>query len=507
MTMQLQSPATVCQSLLAHAASQPDKVALICGERSLTYAELADRTATAAAALQARGIAAGGRICVETDDPLDHVIGILAAMAARLIPVPLPPNASASYGNTVADSEPALVLISTADAARETLRGKVPAVPVAELTAGEGDRQCLAFHPGAEELVMFYYTSGTTSGVGKGVMQSFRALYNTVRYITRIMRINGEIREVIASPTETVFWFGRVRVILHNGGTAILNDGPLTAIQVMRLVTRFEANALSGDTPIFIMLLRHLESRLRATGPQIRWVKVASQSMAVEDKQLLDSLFPNGRVVMNYGLTEAMRCCILPFREFPDKLASVGRPCDTVEARIVDKDDNAQPSGTVGEIQVRGGNLAVGYWRKDELWHERTKSGWYATGDIGFIDADGFVYVQGRKDDAVNVGGRTIAPAEVEALVDPLIKHRNFAICGVADPDGLLGDVLCLCVEKEWQEPVAWSEFRRQLAAKIPPALVPKLACVLPELPRTSNGKIQRNKLRPSIEAGKAQSL
>jgi acyl-coenzyme A synthetase/AMP-(fatty) acid ligase len=188
-------------------------------------------------------------------------------------------------------------------------------------------------------------------------------------------------------------------------------------------------------------------------------------------------------------------------------MESVGRPCPTVEARVVDEHDNLRPPGETGEIQVRGGNLASGYWRNDALWRQRTKSGWYATGDMGIIDADGFVTVKGRFDEAVNVGGRTVAPIEVERAVGPMLHAEHYAVCGMTDPDGLLGDILCLCIEGEWKEPVAWNEFRIKLFEVMPAALVPKDAFAIPELPRTANGKIQRNKLRAALAAGSGHKL
>jgi long-chain acyl-CoA synthetase len=354
---------------------------------------------------------------------------------------------------------------------------------------------------------MMYYTSGTSAGVRKGVMQSYLALHTTARYITAMMRLSGEVREFVASPTDNAFWFGRVRAVLHNGGCTVLNEGSLNPLRLLGALAAYNCNSLSGDTPVFAMLLRHMERRFADLGPQLRWAKVASQPMPVTEKRRLVELLPNARIVMNYGLTEAMRCCILPFQDYPDKLESVGRPCDTVEVRVIDPSGDPVPPDTVGEIHVRGNNLASGYWRKDDLWRERTASGWFATSDLGSIDADGFVTIKGRKDEAVNVGGRTIAPAEAEQALRPQISSSDFLVSGMADPGGVLGEILCLCVEGAWREEMPWKEFRVHLFETAPPSLVPKEAFVVPELPRTPNGKVQRNKVRAGLELGQYSKL
>lgn len=497
----LAPPATVYESVAVHAARDPDAPALICDERSLTYHELARSVAGMAAALARAGVAAGDRVAVESHDPIDHVIGLLGAMSVGAIPVALPADAPTVYAAILADADPKLVLTAGGRGTGELAGVDLPVLSIREV--GEsGDIAALSRRPDPDDIAMLYYTSGTSSGIRKGVMQSYRALHTTARYITAAMQLDATVREFVASPTDNAFWFGRVRVVIHNGGCAVLNEGALNPLRMLAALRRFECNSLAGDTPVFVMLLRHMERRLVAIGPQLRWAKVASQAMAVRDKQRLVELLPNARVVMNYGLTEAMRCCILPLKEFPDKLETVGRPCDTVEVRIVGSAGNALRADEVGEIQVRGGNLASGYWRKPELWQERTASGWFATNDLGSMDADGFVTVKGRKDDAVNVGGLTIAPVEVELALRPRLASAEFAVAGMDDPEGVLGEVLCLCVEREWREPSAWKEFRIHLFETVPPGLVPKVAFLVPELPRTREGKVQRAKLRAGLEAG-----
>src|SRR5262249_7567633 len=261
----------------------------------------------------------------------------------------------------------------------------------------------------AQEIAMLYYTSGTSSGIRKGVMQSYAQLHNTVHYITNIMQLDQSVVEFVASPTDNAFWFGRCRCVMHVGGTLLLSNGPLNPFGIISALNRYGGNAIGGDTPVFMLLLHHLHDHLLRVAPAIKWIKIASAPMPLEDKRKIMEILPRARIVFNYGLTEAMRTCLNCFNDNPDRLASVGCPSPTVSVRVVDGEGNELTNGEIGEVQIAGGNLASGYWKKEELWTNRFCDGWYRSSDLGYLDNDGFLYLQGRIDHAINSGGSTIA--------------------------------------------------------------------------------------------------
>jgi acyl-coenzyme A synthetase/AMP-(fatty) acid ligase len=224
--------------------------------------------------------------------------------------------------------------------------------------------------------------------------------------------------------------------------------------------------------------------------------------MPVEQKRRLMALLPNAWIVNNYGLTEAMRTCLHPMRETPHKLATVGRPSPTVSIKIVDENDRELPVGALGEVCIAGGNLASGYWQNDRMWHRKFRDGWYHTEDLGSMDEDGYLTLQGRADHAINSGGKTIALSEIEDRLRPLVRHTTFAACGMNDPKGILGEIVILCVEGEWKESAPWKDFRIGMFEVLSPSMVPKEAFLVPLFPRTSNGKIQLGKMRERLEAG-----
>jgi long-chain acyl-CoA synthetase len=286
-----------------------------------------------------------------------------------------------------------------------------------------------------------------------------------------------------------------------------LHGGTLNPLGILGAVTRHNGNAISGDTPVFLLLMNHLEKNLRRVAPQLRWIKIASQAMPLKDKIHATALLPNARIVMGYGLTEAMRTCLLAFGDHPDKLATDGRPCPGVRIQSVNEQGQPLAPTEVGEILISGVNLATGYWGKAEMWAEKFDGEWYKSGDLGYIDADGFLTLLGRKDQAINSGGKTIALSEVESRLRERILSTSFAVCGVPDKRNVLGDVIALCVEGKWNESKDWKDLRIELFENMDPALIPKDAYVFDAFPRTTNGKIQVIKLRESIEAGTAEKI
>jgi long-chain acyl-CoA synthetase len=504
------SDTTTFAAVGRHAATAPEQLAVISGGRTLTYGELADAVSVVAKTLLLQEVLPGQRVAIETNNSLDHLVGALAVMCAGGVAVALSTDLT-SYNAVLKDCDPVLI-VATGDGQTnaDAKERDIPVLRVGDMLAGTdvADRSLLEREVKADEIAMLYYTSGTSSGARKGVMQSYLQLHNTVHYITSIMRMDRTIREYVASPVDNAFWFGRCRCLFHVGGTAMLSSGALNPLSIISSLNRHAGNAIAGDTAVFMLLLHHMEKYLVQVGPSLRWIKIASAPMPIEDKKRLMQLLPNAWIVMNYGLTEAMRTCLHPFRESPEKLASVGKPCPSVELRIDGSDGQTtvQPHES-GEVLIRGGNLASGYWNKEELWTSRYRDGWYHSGDIGYFDADGFLYLRGRIDHAINSGGKTIALPEVEEILRKYITKTSFAVCGTRDPKNVLGDVVALCVEREWKEELPWGKLRIRLFEAMEQLLVPVSAYVLPELPRTANGKVQLNNLRSRIETERYPSL
>jgi malonyl-CoA/methylmalonyl-CoA synthetase len=177
---------------------------------------------------------------------------------------------------------------------------------------------------------------------------------------------------------------------------------------------------------------------------------------------------------------------------------TVGFPLDGVEIRIVDKDGGQVPQGETGSIEVRGPNVFMGYWKMPEKTAaELRKNGFFITGDLGHIDADGYVTIAGRDKDLIISGGYNIYPKEVELLLDEQPGVREAAVIGVPHPDFGEGVVAILVAQGDAVPDI--NAIRQELARRLANFKRPKKYIVIHELPRNTMGKVQKNLLRDTF--------
>lgn len=490
----------IFKSIAFNSSKYPEKPAIISGENIITYRELNDRIHIAANIFLEKGIASNSRIGIDSKIGVDLLVGTVSAMMVGGIPVLLPGKNFETCSYIVKDCQPAMLVTGTHEQYNHLAKLGVLTIllPIYKGTSNLTKNDTLSERlVNPEDIAMILYSSGTSSGVKKGVVQQYCALQKTTEYITKIMDIKPEIVEYVASPLDTAFGFGRCRVIFHMGGTVVFDDGILNPAKMLVSIKQHHCNAIAGDSAICILLLKYFKKHLEALADKFRWIKIASQPLTAGYKEMLLNMMPHAKIFMNYGLTEAMRCTINHIGAVKGKIESTGRACPGVQVMAVDDSGRAVPHSHVGEIKVKGVNLAYGYWGKKELWNAVCRDGWFHTGDLGYIDGDGYLYIVGRKDDLVNIGGRKVAPDEVEELIAPHLPQIQFAVCGIKDSENPLGEILALCIENEIS--IDLKKLRDLLIGKVEEYKIPNKVFHIQKLPRTENGKVQRRQLKELI--------
>ena len=493
-------------SIARHGRDVPTQIAVICGERRVTHGDLAEEIAAAASGLARLVSSAGRTVGVETDGAIGHLVGVVAAINAGLVPVPLSHDNPDANAEIIADAAPALII--TTGGGREGEACGVPLAPLDRLVAS-GRAAPVSFDrvPSPGDVAMIYYTSGTSSGVRKGVVQRHRALEATARYITDVMQMTGEAVEFVASTADNAFWFGRCRVVLRAGGTVVLNDGVFNPLAI-----------LGQDRPPWLQRHRRRHAGLcDAAASPGKALRRGGRPPALDQggqpgdgsRMARQAAGGGPQRPGDHELRPDRGHALLPFADArPHAPPPFGRPpLGGDRAAHRRRAAVPLPAGETGSIEVSGDNLAIGYLNKDAMWRERCPDGWYITGDLGMCDDEGYLTVKGRKDEAINVGGKTVAPAEVEHFLAQFVTAQPFVVCGAADPQGLLGEIPVLAVEGGWSASIPWPELRAQILQHVPGPYVPRLAVNLASLPRTSNGKVQRGVLRAMIEDGRVEIL
>ena len=503
-----------------HARATPDAFGVRDRHRRLTYAELvaaADRLATN---LAGQGLRPGQRIALWLPSRVETAIALLASSRNGYVCCP-----SLHRGHTVAevvalvDRMRAAALIvepgygADADrhdlfaalADRDFLRvawhiGPIDAAPFAELTGPP-----VEMPPSRDPNQIMYlpFTSGTT-GTPKGVLHSDNTLLATARMMARDWHLERAALYTL-SPLSHNLGLGALVTALAAGGELVVHDLPRGASLIDRL-EETGAVFLFGVPTHAIDLL----GELRALGQQrLGAVRGFRISGAAAPAAVVAELMHYGVVPQSgYGMTETCSHQYTLPADAPERIVETsGRACEGYEIRIWHQDNPDSPAapGEVGEIGGRGASLMLGYF-DDQIATEAAfnAAGWFMTGDLGWLDSEGYLRITGRKKDVIIRGGRNIHPARIEALA---LRHAAVdKAAAFAVPDERLGERICLAVVLRADLPLDPEEILRNLdQAGLSRYDMPEFILPLTEMPLTASGKIVKRELMRWVAEGRVQ--
>lgn len=471
---------TLYGTLVRCAQERADHVAVVANGEALSYAALLRRVDALREEFERVGSSlCGGRVYILDVGKLDLLVAVLATIGSGGVAV----LAAGGDEAILEDCDPIIVVsndLNTRGAG--TPFYVAPASMSPSSAASMGDRTAAD-----DSAAMILYTSGTTSGVRRGAVLTHGMLSFTTAYMNEMMHLDASVREYVVSPLDHSFGFARCRAVLGVGGTLVFDDGPFNPARVLMGIQHQQCNSISSVSAAFAILLQRFEKHLAKLGATVQWVEIGSLPLSVAMKHQMLALMPSARIFMHYGLTEASRTTLLDLRTDQSRIGSVGRASPGVQVRLAED----------GEVLVKGPNVTPGYWRRDVEWQERYCDGWLHTGDLGWMDDDGYLFIEGRKDDVINVGGEKILPGPVEEALADLLPEEIFCVLGVPDPQGVLGEVPVLAVENA--SPPDVSVVRSHLAGRVPAHAYPRRVYEFQTFPRTENGKIQRRHMRSAI--------
>jgi long-chain acyl-CoA synthetase len=482
------TPRTLIGHLARHAHTTPDRLAVGSVASALTYGVLWERVLFAAHVLRTAGVGAGDRVALAAPRDPEFLYGYFACHALGAIAVPHEPDIVATKLQQIVE----LVGARLALTSRAAPSLPCPTLGLATLAHGGEVSQAAAFvEPDPERPADVLLTSGTT-GTPKGVRLTQRNILAAARNINQFIGNTAEDREALALPLSHSFGLGRARCQILAGGALILTPGFQFPKQLFEAMRHWRASGVSFVPAAWTLLTRLSGERIAEFAPALRYVEIGSAAMPRSEKERLLRLFPKTRICMHYGLTEASRSAFIEFHDAQDRLDSIGRPSPNVDIRVVDEDDRELAPRAVGRIRIRGEHVAGGYWNAEA--GDRLRGGWLYSGDLGYRDEDGYLYLSGREDDVINVGGRKVHPTEVEQA---LVRHELIADAAcVGTTDALTGEgVRALLVARQGTSPASLPsretliEFLRQT---LEPYKVPSSFEWVSTIPRNASGKVER---------------
>jgi len=467
----------------------------------ISYGEVFDLAGKLAAHLVRRGVAPGDRVAVQVEKSWQNLALHLACLRAGAVYLPLNtayPLAELEY--FLGDAEPAVVVARPESAegvgalcrkiGKATVESLGPNGEGSLLAAAADAKPVPAVPRGRDDLAAILYTSGTT-GRSKGAMLTHDNLLSNARVLVDYWRFTARDVLLHALPIfHTHGLFVACNTSLLSGGSMIFLS-KFDAGQVMRLLPK--ATAMMAVPTFYVRLLQEPGLTREATKHMRLFTSGSAPLLAETHRAFCER---TGHAILErYGMTETNMNTSNPYdgERIP---GTVGFPLPGVELRVADPESGrALPQGEIGVIEVRGPNVFKGYWRMPEKTKAEFRAdGFFITGDIGMIDARGYVHIAGRAKDLVITGGYNVYPKEVEMEIDAIVGVVESAVIGLPHPEFGEGVTAVLVCEKGAS--LAEADVLAALSDRLAKFKQPKRVFFVDELPRNAMGKVQKNVLR-----------
>ncbi|SDF83122.1 malonate--CoA ligase [Sulfitobacter delicatus] len=475
----------------------------LAGGVTLTHAGFLSRAARFANVLSDLGLRAGDRLAVQIDKSPDALAVYAACAQAGVIFLPLNTAYTADeVSYFVTDSGAAAFVCQPARRDEMAPVAKAAGTQLETLGA-DGDGSLAARADAAEDsfdtversgddLAAFLYTSGTT-GRSKGAMLTQANLLSNAETLADLWQFTAQDVLLHALPIfHTHGLFVATNVTLVAGGAMVF----MPKLDIDQMIEHMpHATAMMG-VPTFYTRLLDDARFTRDVADNMRLFISGSAPLLAETHVAFEERTGH-RILERYGMTETNMNTSNPY-EGERRAGTVGFPLPDVELKITDpKTGETLPDGEIGSIEVRGPNVFKGYWQMPEKTaQELREDGFFITGDLGRRDADGYVTIVGRDKDLIISGGYNIYPKEVELLLDDQPGVLESAVIGVPHPD--FGEsVVAVLVAKKGAE-LDLAQIASDLGGSLAKFKQPRKLIVLPELPRNTMGKVQKNVLRES---------
>ena len=508
----------IAEILRRSSSAYHDQPAVRCGNRSTSFYDLYQRVAAIAYYLRHQiGLSSNDRVVIAMDNRAEYIETLFAVWQAGLVAVPVNAKLHISeFEYIIKDSQAALCFTNNKlnqqfAEHRQSLPDSLTIVNVEtqqyqDLFQGKQ----LALEPKQDDdLAWLFYTSGTT-GRPKGAMQSHKNLYGIIRgFLGQVKAVDCNDAIYHGAPMSHGSGYYILPFIAKGGTQLIPESGGFEASELINLL-RQHRNVSFFAAPTMVKMLiespgvsaqnfNHLDTIIYGGGPMYQ--TILEQAHQLMGNKLVQ-IYGQGECPMNITVLDRYQHQTFVSRNQQQRLSSVGLPYLGMQIKVLDTLGNTLKNGVSGEINVRGETVMLGYWGKPEATNDCLKDGWLATGDIGYIDEQGYLYLTDRSKDVIISGGSNIYPREVEEI---LLKHPQVSeasVIGVADeqwgeaviayiaatvssPDDNEANTLLSAHELEHYCLQHMARFKR-----------PKQYYFIDELPKNSTGKILKTQLR-----------
>lgn len=493
--------------LLIHRAgdSVPVKVAIVDGERRVSYAELVERSFGYAALLRESNVERGDRVCIFLRRSVEAVAALFATWFAGGVAVVLNENLRARQVQYILEHSEATCLITDSGQLRQAGGAATGSVKVIDLN--EAPPAASPWNPArlvGSDLALIIYTSGST-GMPKGVMVSHDNLLSGVRTVSDYLNLGPSDLILSVLPFSFDYGLNQLLTALAAGGTLVIQRS-LFPPEICKTLHRERITGLAGVPMFWLQLTARHSPFLTWTFPNLRYVTNSGGTLPERTVRSVRSAHPHLQIYLMYGLTEAFRSTYLPPAEVDRRPSSIGRAIPNVEVLVINSEGEACQPGEIGELIHRGANVSMGYWRDPESTAQVFRPHPFRnfgngreevvvfSGDLVRMDGEGYLYYAGRKDQLIKSRGFRVSPEEIECCLTASNLVSN-AVAFAVQADGGESDIGVAVIPAEpavFREETLIDFCRREM----PEYMRPRAIWRMQEFPLTTTGKADRQKIR-----------
>jgi acyl-CoA ligase (AMP-forming) (exosortase A-associated) len=508
--------------LRASTLRYPEKEALVHLNERLSYTELSRRVAGLATGLRRAGLRRGDRLGIYLDPSVPQVISIFGASQANAVYVPINSALFPEQVGHIAKDCGMRGLVTTKQKLA-SLAEILPQIPSLEfvvlLGEGEAPKTSVAQHDYddlcslkpdikdeaiSKDLAAILYTSGST-GKPKGVMLSHANVMAGATIVSTYLGISSSDRILAVLPFSFDAGMNQMTTAFQQGATLVLINF-VFAREIVQTLLKERISGLAGVPTLWSLLAQPNSTLQKQPLPDLRYITNTGGAMPQAVLAILRETLKTTQIFLMYGLTEAFRSTYLPPSELDRRPTSMGKAIPDTEILVLDEHGKPCKPGEIGELVHRGPTVSMGYWGRPEDTNRALRPNPLLppelgdcervcySGDLVKTDEDRFLYFVGRRDTMIKSSGIRISPTEVEEVLFQSGKLRQAAVIGI--PDDVLGQTIKAFVALKNGENLDADALLVYCSEKMPRYMVPKSIEVLPELPKTSSGKVDYPALR-----------
>lgn len=487
---------TLVEAVLAHGSDVvlSEKMAIGWRKEKYTYVELCDLVKKAAAKLSRDySISSGDYIMLTAVPGVEYIVILLAVQYLGATTIPLDKNAKEQNLLTLYEwINPKLVLTDIKVESFSVISQKGF---YKEMLTGV-DEDIAYSCPNADATAEILFTTGTT-GVPKGVMLSYDNIYASIHNTWNGTEMEQDDTVLIPLPLNHSLGMRVCRTALYIGASVVIQNGFSFAKELENNIENFGCTAMVSVPASMDLIMRQMQEHFPNIVGKLRYMEIGAGSLSYDLKKKLTAMLPNTRIVNTWGSTETGGAIFLNLPERLDKYTSLGKPIEGIAIKMVDSEGNeiqARSVETAGRMAIKGAMCMKGYYNLPEENEKTLVDGWLYTNDIVYQDEDGFIYMLGRADAIINVGGEKVSPIEVENVAQEFEQIRECACIGVEDPDGILGYIPVLYVVPE--ETFDKNALIKYLTTKLESYKIPQKFIEIDTLPRNRMQKLDYKELK-----------